>query len=169
MKMPEVIRRKAQRGFTLIELMVVVGIVAIVAVWGVPALSELTMQRRVDSAVTQFKASIQLARSAAVTSGRSIHLCAANATGTACVNGNNWSAGWLVYAQEAAPAITVIQVYQPNGVTINTGVSPFTINPTGMSTAALVVQVAPQGGNAILGKTLSYANVSMKLTISDGA
>jgi type IV fimbrial biogenesis protein FimT len=54
------------RGFTLIELMIVVGMVALLVAIASPSFNDATRSNRLDAAVLELKAAINLARSEAV-------------------------------------------------------------------------------------------------------
>lgn len=59
--------RHAQRGFTLLEMMVVVGIIALLAVVSVPLFNAIMGQAQASSAATRIESAIQQARSMALT------------------------------------------------------------------------------------------------------
>jgi len=82
---------RKQRGFTLIELMVILAIVAIIAGFGVPQIIGLIQNNRVVSQVNNLSAQLQYARSEAVRRASAINVIA-NDTGT-----TNWKGGWTVY------------------------------------------------------------------------
>jgi len=89
----------AQRGFTLVELLVVVTVLGILLGIGIPSFRSLLEQNRATSAANQLQASLQFARSTAIAQGRPVTICVANfATNpVSCnANSNNWHAGWIV-------------------------------------------------------------------------
>lgn len=83
-------------GFTLIELIVVVALVAIGATIAVPSLQSLIRNNRVTAQTNEFIGALSFARSEAVKRGAYVVTCPANDT-TGCVN-TAWETGWLIFA-----------------------------------------------------------------------
>lgn len=84
-----------QSGFTLIELMVTIAVLAILLAMGLPSFQHSLRSNRAATATNEILASVSLARSEAIRSTRGGGLCSSN-NGTAC-NGN-WGDGWMVWA-----------------------------------------------------------------------
>lgn len=91
-------RRAPNQGFTLVELMVTIAIVAILLAIALPSFEGSMRSNRVATANNELLASLALARTEAIRSTRPAGLCAANADGTACVDATEWTDGWLVWA-----------------------------------------------------------------------
>lgn len=89
--------RSRTRGFTLIELMVVVGMVAILAAIAFPSFQHTMRSNRVATTTNQFIAAVVLARSEAVRTTRGGGICAST-DGTTCAAGTDWSGGWMVWS-----------------------------------------------------------------------
>ncbi|WP_238482513.1 GspH/FimT family protein [Noviherbaspirillum aridicola] len=75
-------------GFTLVELMVVVAVVAILAGVAYPSMRDVVDARRVRVAAAEFMTAIQLARSEAIHRGERVDLAAID---------NDWRNGWTVF------------------------------------------------------------------------
>lgn len=87
------------RGFSLLEMMVVVAIVAILAGLAAPSFVELLRNNRLASASSALQVSLNLARSEAVKRG-------ADARVTVVANGlaGNWTNGWTAFVDKTANA-----------------------------------------------------------------
>lgn len=91
------------KGFTLLELMVTVGVAAILLSVGVPSFRGVIMDNRLVRDSNQFVASINLARSAAVRFQRNATICASanfNAAVPSCAATTDWSNGWIVWVDK---------------------------------------------------------------------
>jgi type IV fimbrial biogenesis protein FimT len=96
-------RRRTVRGFTLVELMVVVTIVGILLVIGLPNFRSTMQSNRVATTSNELLGSISLARGDAITTTQTSGICPANAAGTACeAAATTWTNGWLVWRNPTA-------------------------------------------------------------------
>lgn len=90
-----------QRGFTLVELIVAIALLAILTTLAVPSFTETLRGWRRDSATRELASSLNLARSESIKSSRQMVLCPST-NGTACVAGNEWRNGWMLYVDDGA-------------------------------------------------------------------
>lgn len=89
-----------RRGFTLVELMAVLAVVAVLMSFALPSFQRLLSAQRGAAAMNQMVAAVHAARSLAVTSGRMTTLCP-GAEG-ACVGRNQWHRGALIFIDDNA-------------------------------------------------------------------
>jgi type IV fimbrial biogenesis protein FimT len=77
------------RGFTLLEMMIVVSIAGILLAIGVPSFRSMIQSQRMVAATNEFFAAILLTRSEAIERGGRVDLVPADA--------NDWNKGWVVF------------------------------------------------------------------------
>jgi type IV fimbrial biogenesis protein FimT len=85
-------------GFTLIELMVVLVIVAVILTVAMPGFSTLNQRIKLKSYTNEFIASVILARSEAIKRNTQMDVCIVLDPNNpvACGSGGDWEEGWLV-------------------------------------------------------------------------
>ena len=89
-----------QAGFTLIELMIVIVLVAIFVTVGVPSFQNLVSDNRLSTQANRLVSSLQLARSEALKLRQPVSICRST-NGAACAGAGNWETGWLVFVDTA--------------------------------------------------------------------
>src|SRR5688572_17076888 len=88
-----------QRGFTLMELMVVIGLVAVIMGFAIPNMGQFIRNNRMTAAVNDLLAGVYRARTEAIKGRSWVVLCATttpNAPVPAC--DGNPAQGWVVFA-----------------------------------------------------------------------
>jgi len=82
-------------GFTLIELMIAIVLLAILMMVAAPSLQDLTMNARITSNANDLMTDLAMARSEAVRGNTRAAICSSN-NGTSCT-ASAWEQGWLVF------------------------------------------------------------------------
>ncbi|RDS84749.1 prepilin-type N-terminal cleavage/methylation domain-containing protein [Dyella monticola] len=100
--------RRATAGFTLIEMMVVVIIMAVILAYAVPGYKSLVTQYRMSDELNQIAADVALARSEAIKEGMDVTICpsadptaAVTTTTPACSASSEWNTGWIIFTDSA--------------------------------------------------------------------
>ena len=86
---------RGQTGWTLIELMLVMTLIAVLVVVAVPSLGGAIARQRVLGAGNEFVGALHYARAAAVSAGARVIACPSN-DGRHCAPATRWDGGWLV-------------------------------------------------------------------------
>ncbi|GHU11796.1 hypothetical protein FACS1894185_5600 [Betaproteobacteria bacterium] len=74
------------RGFTLVELLVVILLVAIVTMFAVPSFKNMIIKNRVSAATSEFLAALNFARNEAITRGEKVSLSLSGSSWTISVD-----------------------------------------------------------------------------------
>lgn len=116
-------RRKAQKGFTLIELMIVVAIIGILAAVAIPQYQDYTKKAKVGNALT----SVDSLKTA-------VALCAQEAGGvlTGCTTGSNGINAFTTTKEVSAASVTdgIITATLGTGIGTNLDGKTLTFTPT---------------------------------------
>lgn len=120
--------RLVQQGFTLIELMVTIMVMAIILMVAVPSFNEATLGSKLGSLANNFVASVQLARSEAIKRNAAVTLCASS-DGSTCTGA--WKDGWIV---REGTTVIYTQAPLPRGFLLSEsgGATSLVFQPTGV-------------------------------------
>ena len=132
-----------QRGFSLMELMFGVAVLAVLLGLAVPPFISVMRNNRVISQNNEFIAALNYARSEAIRRNESVTLCSST-NGTGCAAATTWGTGWITFVDLNASGTldgseVVMQVSPPV-------ISGFTLNSTTLQNVRFL-------GNGMLGST----------------
>ena len=135
--------QKAQAGFTLVELMVTIAVIAILAVVAAPSMSALLNANRVSASAGELVAGLQLARSEAIRRNTRVIVCATDGSvsgTTACLGSATWTNWAILDRSEADPGDRVIRNEASTGnVQVSGPTGGIEFLPSGLTDTPLAV------------------------------
>ncbi|HPY38904.1 MAG TPA: GspH/FimT family pseudopilin [Thiolinea sp.] len=91
-------KRLQQTGMTLVELMVTLGVVAILATVAAPSLQSMIERNQLQALTNNMVSNLYYARSEAAKRGFNVTLCASDATQNACdTSATSFANGWIIF------------------------------------------------------------------------
>ena len=88
------------KGFTLLELMIIITIVGISMAMAAPGLRSMIANNQISSSASDFASALQLAKAEAVARVNSVVICKKNSDSTGCIASGDWSQGWIVFSDD---------------------------------------------------------------------
>jgi type IV fimbrial biogenesis protein FimT len=141
---------QVRRGYSLIEVMVVVAILGLLAAAATPSFVQLKQRQEVNAMVTALGADIRLTKTEAVKRGRRVTMCPTerpNDDLPVCGNGgDDWANGWLVFVDDGQtlgaldPGETIVRVQQAfsgEGTIFNNALTAMSFQATGLPVGLL--------------------------------
>ncbi|WP_372015317.1 GspH/FimT family pseudopilin [Pseudoxanthomonas sp. 10H] len=161
-----------QRGFTLVELMVTVAVLAILVGLATPSFTSVINSNRLTSQANEFMADLQLARSEAVRRNRTVRLCR-SADGATCAAGAGDWTSWIVILPGTAPELLRTTTIKPplelagNATTIDFRADGLARNTTGGLLATSFTVCIPTTRPAQNVRTISIGGGSRLKAVPD--
>lgn len=115
--------RTSARGFTLVELLVTVALLAILLTLAAPSFTAMMRNNRMLALSNELVASLNFARAEAVKRAANVTVCKtadAAAANPVCTTSGEWGSGWLVFVDDGITGVVDgtdlrLQVAQPDG------------------------------------------------------
>jgi type IV fimbrial biogenesis protein FimT len=156
-------------GFTLLELMTTLAIVAILVALAAPSYRDFTSNNQVTAVNNDLIAALNLARSEATRRGTPVTICASR-DAAACADATAWGQGWIVFENTGAAGVIespdkVVQKWSEaaGNIQLTTTSDYVQYQPTGTVTAAAAIDVSSLTCH---GSRLRHIQVSAGGTIS---
>ena len=156
----------ARRGFTLVELMVVVAVMAILAAIAAPSMTGLINANRLSGQAGELSATMQLARSEAVRRNARVTVCPSS-DGSSCASSTSWTR-WIVLG--AANATDTAEVIRDNSVVGSVQVSGpaagIVFRPSGLIDAQTTVTACMPTSEPVENRQVVTVMISGSTTIT---
>jgi prepilin-type N-terminal cleavage/methylation domain-containing protein len=138
------LRDRKITGFTLIELMIVVVIVAVLLAVAGPSFYDTVVRNNVRTQASKIISSLALARSKAVAQNQPVTICASTDSTSAAVPscGGTWMDGWIIFLDSDGDATPetgeILRQFDgpPSGYTIKNAISPLSYYPDGTTSSS---------------------------------
>ncbi len=88
------------KGFTLLELIIIIAIIGITMAIAAPGLRNMIANNQVASNAGDFVSALQFAKAEAVARVNPVIICKKNTASTGCIAGGDWSGGWIVFSDD---------------------------------------------------------------------
>ncbi len=155
------------RGFTLIEVVVVMAVFAILLTIAVPSMSQFVTENRIKQAATDINMTLLNARSNAMRMGVPVVVCASTGATSGSVpscDGSSWSSGWVSFIdfqRTGSPTAS--------GVLVTHGSIPSSLYVTVTPSGTTGLQYLPGGQMQlqVTGSGGSAATTTTKIAICD--
>ncbi|MBD9676888.1 GspH/FimT family pseudopilin [Pseudomonas sp. PDM18] len=143
-------RPKEQAGLTLVELVTVIAIIAILASIAFPSFQRTLASNRVTSTSNSLLGLLQLARSEAMTMGRTVTVCPSTDQAT-CTQGATWNNGMIALRNGSSTPVRIVpDISNGTSVSASSGansVSSLTFNANGTISAATSFGICNSSGH----------------------
>jgi type IV fimbrial biogenesis protein FimT len=148
--------RRKTGGFTLIELMIVLAVVAVMVGAGAPAMTSMIRSIQLTNASNDLLWGLFMARSEAVKRKSRVVVCK-SADGIVCAQVGGWEQGWLVFQDndndgQHDQGETILHRAQP---------LPPELRVTGNVTVARYVSYAPTGATQLIGGNFQAGTITL--------
>lgn len=130
-----VIAMPKQRGFTLIEALVVVTIIGILAAFGFPAMTRFLTTQAVRSASYDLFADLIYARSEAIARGTNVKMIG--------LSGTDYKQGWRIEAEGAAANPIRQQGARSSAIVFTASQNNFSFDRNGRADATMTFNIVP--------------------------
>ena len=161
--------RRGLRGFTLIELMITVSVLAILLGIAAPSFRETLLNMRMTALANDLMTDLATARSEAAKRGVRVVLCTSS-NGTSCTN-TAWQNGWIVFA-DGVTTNGLVDTGESILKVARTPATSATITATGASSATgggAYIQYQASGASGVSAGNIVLTLCDQRTTANVGA
>jgi type IV fimbrial biogenesis protein FimT len=159
-------RQRKVSGFTLLELLCTLGIVAVVLGFAVPSFARMLADAELRAASSGLSVALAGARLRAVETRQAVSVCPLDAGGR-CAPGSDWSRGWMVFDDPRRAGVpanrdAVVEVARQSGagsIRSTSGRALLTFRPDGTSAGSNVTLSLCNADHPGLGRQVVVNNV----------
>jgi len=90
---------QTKKGFTLIELIIVLSMISILTAYGLPNYRTFKQNQTMTTEINRLSSTINFARSQSIIIGQHVILCSTTSF-TACDGNSQWHKGWMVFIDQ---------------------------------------------------------------------
>jgi type IV fimbrial biogenesis protein FimT len=156
---------RAQRGVTLLELMIALSVLAVLLAIGVPSYNNISRGNQIAAQSSTLLQTFTLARSEALKRGLRVSVCPiANDDTSTCLTAADWAGGWMVFEDDFGGAGTVdagdrtLQLFAAApGITITTAAAAVVYLPTAAVMTSASFDVSKGGCTGDQARTIAVA------------
>jgi type IV fimbrial biogenesis protein FimT len=142
--------KRHSRGFTLIELMITITLLAILLGFGIPTFRDFTRRNSVTSVQNDLVTAFNLARSESLRRNRNVSICASTDLETCAGDEEEWNQGWIAFTDRSVAGEVdgddeVLQGWQSANTDLEfeaNGSSFVRYLPNGMAEAAAEIDIS---------------------------
>lgn len=147
-------------GFTLVELMVTLGIVVILVSLAMPNMRDILQNTRITTSANDLISDVNMARSEAIKRATNVQMCTWNSTTSptapACNGGGNWSLGRVIWADtngngvccDATEVIRSREGITPGTLTPTAAIDPLVFNSRGLPVNSITFRLCDSRGTS---------------------
>lgn len=151
-----------QKGFTTVELLVVVAILGILLSLAIPAMASFGKSVKLSAQTNAFLSIIHLARSEAIKRNSRVTLCKSTG-GVTCAQSGGWHQGWLVFQDTNNDSVRDLD----EAIIYQVQLLPTDLRLVGNQNVAKYVSFTPSGGTKLTSGALQMGTLTLCLTSTE--
>lgn len=149
-------KKFSNNGFSLVELMVTLSVVAILAIVGLPGMIDFIKNERLTTQINSLLVDLQHARSEALTRHEQVTVCASK-DGATC-SGGDWEDGWIVMITATSEVLRIRDELEGDNTLSSSSGATITYDQRGFAPNVNATFSVCDDRGASYGKSISVSN-----------